>query len=62
MDDGGKSCIFAEAPDTMESVSCLSVSGNPSPVESTVLPNTEERQVWVGFVVGLLIMGFLNSN
>lgn len=62
MDDKWKSYISAEAPDTMESVSFLSVSGNPSPMESTVLPNTEERQVWVDFVVGLLIMGFLSSN
>ncbi|XP_061198824.1 kinesin-like protein KIF20A [Neopsephotus bourkii] len=58
MDDGGKSCISAEAPDTMESVSFLSVLGNPSPMESTVLPNTEERQAYQPLKVFLRVRPF----
>ncbi|KAM9024211.1 kinesin-like protein KIF20A [Ara ararauna] len=58
MDDEGKSCISAEAPDTMESVSFLTVSGNPSPMESTVLPNTEEQQAYQPLKVFLRVRPF----
>ncbi|XP_065524355.1 kinesin-like protein KIF20A isoform X2 [Lathamus discolor] len=58
MDDEGQSYISAEAPDTMESVSFLSVSGNPSPMESTVLPNTEKQQVYQPLKVFLRVRPF----
>ncbi|XP_005152796.3 kinesin-like protein KIF20A [Melopsittacus undulatus] len=58
MDVEGKSCISAEARDTMESVSFLSVSGNPSPMESTVLPNAEEQQAYQPLKVFLRVRPF----
>lgn len=51
MDDEGKSCIPAELSDMLESVSFLDLVGKPSPMESTVLCNPEEQEVWVGFVM-----------
>lgn len=45
MDDEGKSYVSAEVSDTLESVSFLNVVGKPSPMESTVLANTEEQEV-----------------
>lgn len=45
MADGGKSCVSREVCDVLESDSFLNIEGNPSPLESTVLPNTEEQQV-----------------
>lgn len=56
MADEGKSCISTETCDVLESVSFLSVEGKPSPLESTVLPNTEEQQVWLGFTRCFLVM------
>lgn len=58
MDDEGKNYVSAEVSDTLESVSFLNVAGKPSPMESTVLPNTEEQEVWTVFVIGLLIILF----
>lgn len=59
MDDEGKNYVSAEVSDSMlESVSFMNVAGKPSPMESTVLPNTEEQEVWIGFVICLLIMLF----
>lgn len=49
MADGGKSCVSREVCDVLESDSFLNIEGNPSPLESTVLPNTEEQQVWIVF-------------
>ncbi|XP_061851304.1 kinesin-like protein KIF20A isoform X2 [Colius striatus] len=40
MNDDGKSCVSAEASDTLESVSFL------TPMESTILPKTEEQEVF----------------
>ena len=56
MDDEGRSCVSAEVSDMLESVSFLNVEGKPSPMESTVLPNAEEQQVWTGFAMHLLKM------
>lgn len=56
MADEGKNYISTEACDVLDSVSFLSLEGKPSPLESTVLPNTEEQQVWIGFTRCLLVM------
>lgn len=58
MDDEGKSCIPAEVSDILESVSFLDLVGNPSPMESTVLYNPEEQEVWIGFVTCFLFILF----
>ncbi|XP_030339307.1 kinesin-like protein KIF20A [Strigops habroptila] len=58
MDNEGKSNVSAEAPNTLESVSFLGVSGNPSPTESTVLPNTEELQAYQPLKVFLRVRPF----
>ncbi|XP_058687119.1 kinesin-like protein KIF20A [Poecile atricapillus] len=55
MADEGKNYVSTEVCDVLESVSFLSVEGKPSPLESTVLPNTEEQQVWSGLTKGLLV-------
>lgn len=47
MDDEGKSYVSAEVSDMLESVSFLNIEGKPSPMESTVLPDTEEQEVWM---------------
>ncbi|RLW13095.1 hypothetical protein DV515_00000270 [Chloebia gouldiae] len=44
MADERKNYVSTEVCDVLESVSFLSVEGKPSPLESTVLPNTEEQQ------------------
>ncbi|KAM9387964.1 kinesin-like protein KIF20A [Phaethornis superciliosus] len=44
MDDEGKNYVSAEVSDTLESVSFLNVADRPAPMESTVLPNTEEQE------------------
>lgn len=62
MDNEGQDYVSAEVSDTLESVSFLNIEGKPSPMESTVLPNTEEQEVWIGFVIHLLIMGVLSFN
>lgn len=59
MDNEGENCASAEVSDMLESVSFLNVAGKPSPMESTVLPNAEEQEVWLGFVICLLIFFFL---
>lgn len=56
MADEGKSCVPTEVCDVLESVSFLSVEGKSSPLESTVLPNTEEQQVCIGFTRCILLM------
>lgn len=55
MADERKNYDSTEVCDVLESVSFLSVEGKPSPLESTVLPNTEEQQVWIGFTRCILV-------
>lgn len=56
MANEGRNYVSTEVCDVLESVSFLNVEGKPSPLESTVLPNTEEQQVWIGFTGCLLVM------
>lgn len=56
MADEGENYISTEACDVLESVSFLNVEGKPSPLESTILSDTEEQQVWIGFTRCLLVM------
>lgn len=56
MANEGRNYVSTEVCDVSESVSFLNVEGKPSPLESTVLPNTEEQQVWIGFTGCLLVM------
>ncbi|KAL9869472.1 kinesin-like protein KIF20A isoform 2-T2 [Geothlypis trichas] len=58
MADEGKSCVPTEVCDVLESVSFLSVEGKSSPLESTVLPNTEEQQVYEPLKVFLRVRPF----
>ncbi|KAM6135471.1 kinesin-like protein KIF20A [Pterocles gutturalis] len=58
MDDMGKNCVSAEVPETLESVSFLNVAGKPSPMESTVLPNTEEQEAYQPLKVFLRVRPF----
>ncbi|KAM7071355.1 kinesin-like protein KIF20A [Acridotheres tristis] len=54
----GKNYVSTEVCDMLESVSFLSVEGKPSPLESTVLPNTEEQQVYEPLKVFLRVRPF----
>lgn len=56
MADEGENYISTEACEALESVSFLSVEGKPSLLESTVLSDTEEQQVWIGFTRCLLVL------
>ncbi|KAJ7398351.1 Kinesin-like protein KIF20A [Pitangus sulphuratus] len=58
MDDEGKNYVPAEVSDVLESVSFLNVEGKPSPLESTVLPNMEEQQVYHPLKVFLRVRPF----
>ncbi|XP_033368155.1 kinesin-like protein KIF20A isoform X2 [Parus major] len=58
MADEGKSYVFTEVCDVLESLSFLSVEGKPSPLESTVLSNTEEQQVYEPLKVFLRVRPF----
>ncbi|XP_066187277.1 kinesin-like protein KIF20A [Sylvia atricapilla] len=58
MADEGKNYISTEACDGLESVSFLGAEGKPSPLESTVLPNTEEQQVYEPLKVFLRVRPF----
>ncbi|CAN8183991.1 unnamed protein product [Coccothraustes coccothraustes] len=58
MADEGKNYAPTEVCDVLESVSFLSVEGKPSPLESTVLPNTEEQQVYEPLKVFLRVRPF----
>ncbi|XP_074429724.1 kinesin-like protein KIF20A isoform X2 [Larus michahellis] len=58
MDDEGKSYVSAEVSDTLESVSFLNVVGKPSPMESTVLANTEEQEAYQPLKVFLRVRPF----
>ncbi|XP_068044503.1 kinesin-like protein KIF20A isoform X2 [Anomalospiza imberbis] len=58
MADERKNCVSTEVCDALESVSFLSVEGKPSPLESTVLPNTEEQQVYEPLKVFLRVRPF----
>uniref|UniRef100_A0A674G7Y2 Kinesin-like protein KIF20A n=1 Tax=Taeniopygia guttata TaxID=59729 RepID=A0A674G7Y2_TAEGU len=58
MADEGKNYVSTEACDVLESASFLSVEGKPSPLESTVLPNTEEQQVYEPLKVFLRVRPF----
>ncbi|XP_017686470.1 PREDICTED: kinesin-like protein KIF20A isoform X5 [Lepidothrix coronata] len=58
MDDEGKNYVSAEVSDVLESISFLNVEGKPSPLESTVLPNMEEQQVYQPLKVFLRVRPF----
>ncbi|XP_051628429.1 kinesin-like protein KIF20A [Manacus candei] len=58
MDDEGKNYVSAEMSDVLESISFLNVEGKPSPLESTVLPNMEEQQVYQPLKVFLRVRPF----
>ncbi|KAM6086947.1 kinesin-like protein KIF20A [Chlamydotis macqueenii] len=58
MDDEEKSYVSAELSDTLESVSFLNIVGKPSPMESTVLPNTEEQEAYQPLKVFLRVRPF----
>ncbi|KAM6101786.1 kinesin-like protein KIF20A isoform 2-T2 [Theristicus caerulescens] len=58
MDDEGKSYVSAEVSDMLESVSFLNIAGKPSPMESTVLPNTEEEEAYQPLKVFLRVRPF----
>lgn len=56
MADEGENYVSTEVCDVLESISFLNVEGKSSPLESTVLSNTDEQQVWIGFIRCLLVM------
>ncbi|KAK2522257.1 kinesin-like protein KIF20A [Columba guinea] len=58
MDDEGKSYVSAEVSDMLESVSFLNIEGKPSPMESTVLPDTEEQEAYQPLKVFLRVRPF----
>ncbi|XP_069710219.1 kinesin-like protein KIF20A [Phaenicophaeus curvirostris] len=58
MDCEGKSYISAEISDMLESASFLNVADKPSPMESTVLPNTEDQEVYQPLKVFLRVRPF----
>ncbi|XP_068788781.1 kinesin-like protein KIF20A [Struthio camelus] len=58
MDDEGKSYVSAEVSDMSESVSFLDFRGKPSPMESTVLANTEEQEAYQPLKVFLRVRPF----
>ncbi|XP_071410603.1 kinesin-like protein KIF20A isoform X2 [Pithys albifrons albifrons] len=58
MGDEGKNYVSSEVSDALESVSFLNVEGKPSPLESTVLPNMEEQQVYQPLKVFLRVRPF----
>ncbi|KAM6412336.1 kinesin-like protein KIF20A [Pluvialis apricaria] len=58
MDDVGKNYVSAEISDVLESVSFMNVAGKPSPMESTVLPNTEEQEAYQPLKVFLRVRPF----
>ncbi|XP_050748805.1 kinesin-like protein KIF20A isoform X2 [Gymnogyps californianus] len=58
MDNAGKNCVSAEVSDMLESVSFLNIAGKPTPMESTVLPNTEEQEAYQPLKVFLRVRPF----
>ncbi|XP_054141087.1 kinesin-like protein KIF20A [Melozone crissalis] len=62
MADEGKGCVPTEVCDVLESVSFLSVEGKASPLESTVLPNTKEQQVYEPLKVFLRVRPFSTAE
>ncbi|KAM7036698.1 kinesin-like protein KIF20A [Passerculus sandwichensis] len=62
MADEGKGRVPTEVCDVLESVSFLSVEGKASPLESTVLPNTEEQQVYEPLKVFLRVRPFSTAE
>ncbi|XP_064298767.1 kinesin-like protein KIF20A isoform X1 [Phalacrocorax carbo] len=62
MDHEGRNYVPAEVSDRLESVSFLNVAGKPSPVESTVLPSTEEQEVHQPLKVFLRVRPFAISE
>ncbi|XP_065687972.1 kinesin-like protein KIF20A isoform X1 [Patagioenas fasciata] len=58
MDDEGKRYVSAEVSDMLESVSFLNIEGKPSPMESTVLPDTEEQEAYQPLKVFLRVRPF----
>ncbi|KAK2527778.1 kinesin-like protein KIF20A [Columba livia] len=58
MADEGKSYVSAEVSDMLESVSFLNIEGKPSPMESTVLPDTEEQEAYQPLKVFLRVRPF----
>ncbi|XP_074002839.1 kinesin-like protein KIF20A [Numenius arquata] len=58
MDDERKNFCRNIASDTLESVSFLNVPGKPSPMESTVLPDTEEQEAYQPLKVFLRVRPF----
>ncbi|XP_005042165.2 PREDICTED: kinesin-like protein KIF20A [Ficedula albicollis] len=58
MADEGGNYVSTEVCDVLESVSFLNTEGKPSPLESTVLPNTEEQQVYEPLKVFLRVRPF----
>ncbi|XP_063006601.1 kinesin-like protein KIF20A [Melospiza melodia melodia] len=62
MADEGKGRVPTEVCDVLESVSFLSVEGKASPLESTLLPNTEEQQVYEPLKVFLRVRPFSTAE
>ncbi|XP_074941148.1 kinesin-like protein KIF20A isoform X2 [Phalacrocorax aristotelis] len=62
MDHEGRNYVPAEVSDRLESVSFLNVAGKPSPVESTVLPSTEEQEAHQPLKVFLRVRPFAISE
>ncbi|XP_051466831.1 kinesin-like protein KIF20A [Apus apus] len=62
MDDEGESYASAEVSDMLESVSFLNIAGKPSPMESTVLPNTEEHEMYQPLKVFLRVRPFSGAE
>ncbi|XP_048142768.1 kinesin-like protein KIF20A [Corvus hawaiiensis] len=58
MANEGRNYVSTEVCDVLESVSFLNVEGKPSPLESTLLPNTEEQQVYEPLKVFLRVRPF----
>ncbi|XP_013810107.2 kinesin-like protein KIF20A [Apteryx mantelli] len=58
MDDEQKNYVSAEISDMLESVSFLDLGGKPPPMESTVLPNTEEQEAYQPLKVFLRVRPF----
>nr|XP_013810107.1 PREDICTED: kinesin-like protein KIF20A [Apteryx mantelli mantelli] len=58
MDDERKNYVSAEISDMLESVSFLDLGGKPPPMESTVLPNTEEQEAYQPLKVFLRVRPF----
>ncbi|KAM6208917.1 kinesin-like protein KIF20A [Sarcoramphus papa] len=58
MDNAGKNYVSAEVSDMLESVSFLNIAGKPTPMESTVLPNTEEQEAYQPLKVFLRVRPF----